>query len=469
MEWDLFIGRFHPLIVHLPIGIFILGYLFEVLYQLGYRNVINSRKLIVITYSIGLIAGIIAGITGWLLSFSDDYGIEPLNDHKYLGIATLLVMLFVIICQAKAPENKSKLKLGFSTTAILLTALTGHFGGNLTHGPSYLVEYGPGFMKNKNSDVYTSVKALNPDSLQIYDHIVKPLFENKCTTCHNNENAKGGLNLQGYNDLFTEADHNIPIVSGNPNSSELFTRVSLPSNHEKAMPPRGEGFGYTNIQILKYWIENGADSLATFNSDKMSKELIALLNRDYELDFTPKPYYEKVKVDSLDEGLLVQLRNSGFRVSYLGQTNFLLDVAFKNDTISKQQIELLNKVSHQATVLNLSNCNLSDELLKQLVPIKHLTRIDLSKNSIGDSTVLYLTNLEHLESVNLEGTNLTSDGLQNLLTTFGKLRAYVRNTKISPQEISNLTQAYPNAQIVSEFAFEKVEPAKSVFRQEEEN
>ena len=51
-------------------------------------------------------------------------------------------MLSVIIFQIKAPEVKAKLKLGLSTVAIILTGLTGHFGGNLTHGPSYLVEYG---------------------------------------------------------------------------------------------------------------------------------------------------------------------------------------------------------------------------------------------------------------------------------------------------------------------------------------
>ena len=92
------------------------------------------------------------------------------------------------------------------------------------------------------------------------------------------------------------------FLAGNPDQSELLKRVSLPWNHEKIMPPRGAGFSYTDIQILKYWIENGADSLAVFNSETMSKELIALMNRDYGLDFSPKPYYEKVKVDSLDEG-----------------------------------------------------------------------------------------------------------------------------------------------------------------------
>lgn len=469
MDWNLFIGRFHPLIVHLPIGIFILGYIFEVLFQLGYRNLINSRKLIIVTYCFGLFAGIVAALTGWLLSFSDDYGIESLNDHKYLGIATLVVMLLVIIYQIKASLEKAKLKLALSTLGIILTGLTGHFGGNLTHGSSYLVEYGPEFLKSNNNSTFVKISAMNQDSLLIYSNIIQPLLDNKCISCHNTTNNKGGLILERYNDLFKEAEHEKPVSAGNPDQSELLKRVTLPLNHEKIMPPRGPGFSYTDIQILKYWIENGADSLAVFNSDTMSMELIALINRDYGLDFSPKPYYEKVKVDSLDEALITQLRSSGFRVSYLSETNFLLDVAFKNDSINKKQIELLNKVADHVTVLKLSDCNLTDELVKDISSIKHLTRIDLSKNKLSDNVVQFLIKNEHLESANLNETDINDESLKNLLTTFNGLRVYVRNTKTTPKELENLTQTYTNAQIISEFKFEKVDEAKSVFRQELEN
>jgi len=468
MDWNLFIGRFHPLIVHLPIGIFILGYIFEILFQMGYRNIINSRKIITVTYGFGLIAGLIAALTGWLLSLSDDYGIEPLNDHKYLGISTLVAMTVVIMYHVKAPEGKAKFKLILSTVAILLTGLTGHFGGNLTHGSSYLVEYGPEFLKSGNYSGLKSIDEMHPDSVQIYTHIIQPLIESKCITCHNSENSKGGLDLSGYSNLFMESDHDRPIMAGNPNGSELFTRISLPIANEKAMPPRGDRFGYTDIQILKYWIETGADSLAVFNSETMNKELIDLMNRDYGLDYSPKPYYDKVKVDRPDEVLIEQLRQSGFRVSYLGETNFLLDVAFKNDSISNEQIELLNKVSDHVTILKLADCNLKDEAIKDLVPMKHLTRIDLSKNNLAEGVLTFLTKHEHLESVNLNETNVTRELLDNLLSTFNDLRVYVHNTKITPQEFANLMQTYAKAEIVSEFTFEKVEPSKSVFRQEEE-
>jgi len=467
MDWELFIGRFHPLFVHLPIGIFFLGYIFEVFFQLGFRSIINSRKIIIVIYFLGLIAGLVAAVTGWLLSFSDDYGIEPLNQHKLLGIATLVMILLVIIYQIKAPASKGKVKLALSTVAILLTGLTGHFGGNLTHGSSYLVEYGPGFLKGNTNSTFIKMSEINPDSLHIYSNFVQPLLDNKCNSCHNSTNNKGGLVLEQYSDLFKDAEHDKPISAGNPDQSELLKRVSLPLNHEKIMPPKGAGFSYTEIQILRYWIENGADSLAVFNSESMSKELIALMNRDYGLDFSPKPYYEKVKVDSLDEGLITQLRDSGFRVNYLSEINFLLDVEYKGDTISKEQIQTLNKISDRITFLKLSNCNLSNDLIKEIANTKNLTRIDLSKNKLSNNVVPFLVKLEHLESANLNETDIDNESLRNLLGKSSILRVYVKDTKITPDEMSNLIKVYPDVEILSQFKFEKVIEAKSVFAQEE--
>ncbi|WP_242094253.1 DUF2231 domain-containing protein [Aestuariivivens sediminicola] len=469
MDWNLFFGRFHPLIVHLPIGIFILGYGFEILFQLGYRNIVNSRKVILLIYSIGLLSGFMAAVTGWLLSFSNDYGIEPLNDHRNLGIVTLLVMLAVIIYQLKAPEAKARLKFGFSTIAILLTALTGHFGGTLTHGASYLVEYGPEFLKSEDDLGVSVINEMHPDSVHIYTHIIQPILDNKCTTCHNAKHNRGGLILEGYNNLFQESDHHRPISAGNLHTSELYTRVTLPVNHEKVMPPSGAGLGYTEIQILKYWIENGADSLAVFHTETMTQELIALMNRDYDLDYSPKPYYDRINVEKPDESLLESLRNSGFRVNYLGKTNYLLDVGFKNDALSIENIELLNKISDHVTILQLMNCNLTDDFLEVMVPMKHLTRIDLSKNKQLGHVTAFLAKHQHLESVNLNETSITHNSLQNLLRGFDDLRVYVRKTKVTQEEQDALRQAFSRAEIVSEFSFEKVEQAKSVFRSELEN
>ena len=467
MEWESFIGRFHPVLVHLPIGIFLLGYFLEVLFQFGYRKLIGSRHTITFIYGIGLLAGVIAAITGWLLSYSDDYALDALEDHKLLGIATLVVMLVVIVYHIKASEAKGKLKLAVSTVAIILTGATGHFGGNLTHGPTYLLEYA-----TNPSDRYDAVhlkrlNAIPTDSIRIYSDILEPIIVNNCVACHNSENYKGGLILETYSDLFKEADYAMPLVAGKPYSSEIFNRVNLPAHHEKSMPPRGSGFNYTDIEILKYWIESGADSLATFKSKMMSDELIHLVNRDYGLDYSPRPYYEKVKVDSLDLELLAELSASEFRVKYLSKTNFLLDVKFKGDSISKEQIQSLNKVTDHITFLNLSDGVLSESLMETLAEMPHLYSVNLSKNKLNSNMIAFLIKHKNMESANLNTTDLSSESLKNLLEQSNLKRVYVLDTKVTEEALLNLKETFPNTDLVSSFKFKPIVEAKSVFYQEE--
>jgi uncharacterized membrane protein len=466
MEWDLFIGRFHSLLVHLPIGIFLLGYFLEILFQFGFRKLSISRSIIIFIYAIGLLAGIFAAVTGWLLSFSDDYAIDALNNHKLLGIATLVVMLCVIIYQIKTPETKSKLKFTISTLAIILTGLTGHFGGNLTHGSNYLFEYGPNSLSAYEDVNLNRLKLMTPDSVRIFGDILHPIIQNNCVACHNSENYKGGLILESYSDLFKEAAYAVPVVAGKPYNSEFFSRVNLPTNDEKAMPPRGSGFSYTDIEILKYWIENGADSLATFNSDLMSDELILLINRDYGLDYKPKPYYEKVKVDSISNDLFNQLRRAEFSVQYLSKTNFLLDVSFKGDSITKEQVESLNQVANHITFLDLSDSSLSENLIETFTDMKHLNKVNFSKNILNTNMILFLQKHKNLESANLNSTDLTSSSLKSLLEQLSLKRVYVLDTKITEDELITLKQMFEKTEIISGFKFEKVIEAKSVFYEE---
>lgn len=466
MNWEIFIGRFHPVLVHLPIGIFFLGFLFELLMRIGPRKLIPSRNLVVLTYAIGLGAAVVAALTGWFLSFSDDYRLDALEDHKLLGIATLVMMLLVVVYQVRGPAEKENLKLGFSAAALVLTGLTGHFGGNLTHGPDYLTQYAPSFLNSPENSLFETIGAMNPDSVRVYSDLIQPMIQDKCIACHNSENNKGRLILESYGDLFKDEDHERPIAAGDLEKSEMFKRISLPSGHEKAMPPKDAGFSYTDIRILKYWILNGADSLARFDSDEMDEELVALIQRDYGLDYSPRPYYEKVKVDSLDEVVLEQLRQSGFKASYLSQENFLLDLFFASDSIDKDNIDALNQVSGHVTFLKISDCGMSDELIGEMSNLQHLTRADLSKNELGEESVSYLLQQPNLEVVNLNETPIDQALLLELMKHDRLRRVYVSNTNVKSDELQSLKQNYPGVEFISNFSFKKVTKAKSVFAQE---
>ncbi|MDH5251117.1 MAG: hypothetical protein OEW40_19140, partial [Cyclobacteriaceae bacterium] len=81
-----FIGRFHPLLVHLPIGILFLAFIFEFLSVFPkYRKL---RKSIQPALLLGALFSIASAGSGYFLSLEGGYENELLTLHRNSGIAT---------------------------------------------------------------------------------------------------------------------------------------------------------------------------------------------------------------------------------------------------------------------------------------------------------------------------------------------------------------------------------------------
>ncbi|MGN6495390.1 MAG: c-type cytochrome domain-containing protein, partial [Agriterribacter sp.] len=66
-----FLGRFHPVLVHLPIGILLLGVLMHWLSRKEQFQ--NLRPAIGITLLLGALGAILSCISGWLLAEGGEY------------------------------------------------------------------------------------------------------------------------------------------------------------------------------------------------------------------------------------------------------------------------------------------------------------------------------------------------------------------------------------------------------------
>src|SRR5699024_10988071 len=83
---ELFIGRFHPLVVHLPIGFLILAVLLEVISKMLHRDSLKLEKAESYAYLLGCISGLMAVGTGWLLTENGGYSKESVDWHRWLGL-----------------------------------------------------------------------------------------------------------------------------------------------------------------------------------------------------------------------------------------------------------------------------------------------------------------------------------------------------------------------------------------------
>jgi uncharacterized membrane protein len=136
----LFLGRFHPLLLHLPIGALMLTFFMEIIGRIR-KNDIN----LIISYALGFSAffSVLTAIMGYLLSLEGGYGKDVLRIHMYAGftMAGLTCLLYFAKKAKKSALKKSYLPLYFTT--LIVTIITGHYGSIFTHGDTFLTAYSP--------------------------------------------------------------------------------------------------------------------------------------------------------------------------------------------------------------------------------------------------------------------------------------------------------------------------------------
>src|SRR6187397_1915560 len=84
-----FIGSFHPLLVHLPIGILLLAALFQLL---SLKEKFQSLySAISIGLFLGMLSAVASCISGLFLSITDDYDEALIFKHQWFGITVALI------------------------------------------------------------------------------------------------------------------------------------------------------------------------------------------------------------------------------------------------------------------------------------------------------------------------------------------------------------------------------------------
>lgn len=155
-----FIGRLHPLWVHLPIAFLLMAIVFDLL---AYRSAYTAyRSVVSLTLLLGFGAAIMSCVSGYLLSGSGDYAPQSLLLHQWGGFAVtgFSGLLWAIRNWLHQKNQRSGVQLysGLLLILALLLGYTGHQGGSLTHGDDYLSWVVGKAQKVKNSDAMTPVE-----------------------------------------------------------------------------------------------------------------------------------------------------------------------------------------------------------------------------------------------------------------------------------------------------------------------
>lgn len=258
MDLIYLLGRFHVVVLHVPLGVIVALFILELLARREkYRHLASASAYL---WVVGAVSAIVTVALGYMHyaegSFDSASGVQ----HRTFG--TVLAVAFTAAAALRVSAHGQRLAAWFlpaSTLMVILATITGHYGGNLTHGSTYLVEYAPQFIR--------SMAGLGPrrppvESLEAADpflDLVGPMLMQRCSRCHGDDTREADLNLTTHAGVMRGGESGPVISRARPQASEILNRITLPPDDEAFMPAEGNTpLTEAQIRIVEWWVLAGA-------------------------------------------------------------------------------------------------------------------------------------------------------------------------------------------------------------------
>jgi uncharacterized membrane protein len=311
----LFIGRFHPILLHLPVGALIVVCIME-LACLTRSGEYKLGAAALLTLWIGAAGSVLAVLAGIMLSREGGYAGGNFTLHQTLaliGTAGVLLALCIRI-HAMGQDNRELMHayraVFFGSFGIM--GLGAHFGGNMSHGSKFLTDHAPEPMKSQMismekwmlsfvekpkaaapettpeptpaptpavptpavetpSPAPVSMPAPTPaptptptgtDKL-VFQDVIMPIFVAKCNKCHGEEKQKADLRMDTFEWVMkggeNSAEKKNNIVPGKPEESLTIQSIISAVDEDGHMPPEGKDqLTPAEIAMIRYWVQAGA-------------------------------------------------------------------------------------------------------------------------------------------------------------------------------------------------------------------
>jgi len=254
--WVNFLGHFHPIFLHLPIGALMLVIVMEVcgLFSGGKYQPHTTLGLFFTSAT-----AVFAVTSGYLLYLTGSFEGELIEEHKRDGIlfTSIIITTFLIKYTADLKPEKFFYKPIYALCLIAsggAMIAAGHHGGEYTHGDP--LDALPSKVLNKRITKDKGDLDANP---VIYTQIIHPILEEKCISCHGPKKKKSGLRMDTYKYMLDGGDEDECLVPGDIEHSGLITTLHLPDNDDFRMPPLDEPqLSEDEIKVLTWWVAIGA-------------------------------------------------------------------------------------------------------------------------------------------------------------------------------------------------------------------
>ncbi len=447
------VGRFHPLIVHLPIGFLLLTALVEGLSRT--RRHAAAAGLIPALLGVTAAATLAAILTGLLLAESGDYDAALVARHQawgiYLGIAVALAGVAAWLRATRSGRTAGMLFGIAFGAAVVLLGVTGHFGGALTHGDTYLTEHMPQVPFFGRATASAAPAAVDLSTTRVFTSLVAPTLDARCVQCHGPAKQSGKLRLDSPEAIVQGGESGAALVAGNAAASEIVRRIFLPASDKKVMPPKGHAMpSHAEVALLRWWIDEGASFEQTLADKPVRAELEpAIVDRLGPVDLDA-PAILAVRVAPGDTAAIAALVQMQLKVEPLRSDSALLHVQAPPAAraFSDGDLKRLTPLAAQIAWLDLGGTAVTDAGLVEVLPaLVNLWKLSLDRTAVTDATLGALAGLQRLETVNLYATQVSDEGIASL-GTLSRLRSvYAWQTRVTARGAEALQGSQKNVRV----------------------
>ncbi len=468
-DWVKFLGHFHPLFLHLPIGVFVL----IVLQELGaifFRTHDPRRAPSLFPMFFGVSTAVLAVVAGFLLyhGHGGDYSGPLVERHLWGGLAFAVAAILTFIVQAwtiAVAGNLAFFRL-LLFVSVGLMGLASHDGGSITHGSDFLLRYAPQpiktFFDAEAEEKRAAPPATKPpEEILVYADIIAPILEAKCVACHKEDKSKGRLRMDTYELMLKGGKEGAALEPGSAEDSNMIYRIELPLDDDEHMPPPEEPqLDPHELLVLKWWIDAGADPEKPLADHDLPSEVRAALDHVMpNLVAARAKEKENVGAGHAPAGPGDELKAL---VAALGE-EFPNALAFESrdsalltftavsmrQSLGDDEVAKLAPVVPHLVSLDLSATGISDAAIAHLAGAENLRLIRLAETAVTDAATETLATLPRLESVNLYGTKVTDEGVLKLAALPNLKRLYLWRTEVSEEAIAALREKLPDCEIVT--------------------
>ena len=444
----LFLGRFHPLLVHFPIALLVAAGGLEA--WVSWRERRGKPTLLRPAtgplLALAAACAVVAATAGYLLGASGGFAGEAYEKHRWLGfslagsaVATAAASFAGKHRPGRAARIVYVVLLG-ATLALLVG--TGHAGGALTHGEGYLTRDAPAPVRALVDRFFpaAATAAGPPEQRVAYAALVEPILRARCVACHGAVKAQGGLRLDGPEGIHKGGEHGPVLSAGRATASEMMRRIWLPASHRDAMPAGGRPpVTAAEGVLLRWWIDQGASFEAKLRDLEVGRDVRDTIEATLGKLAPGGPRLPPVAVAAPDPGAIAAAEAQGLSVRPIAAGIPFVSVRVRNARgLDDTRTGALRALAPQVVWLDLGGTPVTDAGLAVVSRLPHLVRLDLGRTTVTDAGLVHLEKLAYLESLNLYGTRVGDAGLAHLEGLRNLRSLYVWGTAVTPSGTDRL-------------------------------